>query len=82
MKYGMRRRKYTVLSGSIFAIWSRIEHHLRESRVVVAIKIIRLKTTDGSKIVGVLLTEGNVDGLIADLSGDSISMEENTYEDN
>lgn len=48
--FGMRRRKYTVLSGSIFAVWNRIEHVLRQQEFYHSPKVIRLKTTDGSKV--------------------------------
>lgn len=78
---GMRRRKYTVLSGSIFAVWNRIEHILRGQEIYQAPKVIRLKTTDGSKIVGILVPDECVDDIIQDLRGDSLEIEESFYAD-
>lgn len=68
---GMRRRKYTVISGSIFAVWHRIEHHFRQNQYIHTPRVIRLKTTDGSKIVGVLVPNDAVDDIIAVLREDS-----------
>lgn len=62
----MSRRKYTVLSGSIFAYWSQIEHFVR-NETHAQIRVIRLKLTDGTKIVGVLLPDRCVDDIINDL---------------
>lgn len=63
----MSRRKYMVLSGSIFAYWNEIEHFVRRNDNSAQIQMIRLKMTDGSKIVGVLLPDGSADALIEDL---------------
>lgn len=62
----MSRRKYTVLSGSIFAYWSQIEHFVRNESNA-QIRVIRLKLTDGTKIVGVLLPNGCIDDILHDL---------------
>lgn len=62
----MSRRRYTVLSGSIFAYWSQIERYVRHDSNS-QIRVIRLKLTDGSKIVGVLLPDSSVDDIIHDL---------------
>lgn len=78
----MRRRRYTVLSGSIFAIWSRIEHHVRAHESFSAIRVIRLKTIDGTKIVGVLLPEKSVDDIMEDLQENSERFEEEIFLDN
>lgn len=67
----MRRRHYNVLSGSIFAIWTRIEAQIRVKKEVGAIQMIRLKTVDGQRIVGVLVPNEAVDDLKEDLSNDS-----------
>lgn len=76
----MRRRKHTVLSGSIFAVWSRVENQLRSQQNVM--RVIRLKTIDDCKIVGVLLPQENVDDIVEDLSEDSISIKETIFLDN
>lgn len=78
---GMRRRKYTVLSGSIFAVWDRIELQLRSQDIIKAPQVIRLKITDGSKIVGVLVPQECVSGIVEDLQGDSEEFEEQNYID-
>lgn len=66
----MRRRRYTVLSGSLFAYWNKIERYVRVDSNA-QIQMIRLKMTDGSKIVGVLLPEHSVDDVLDDLRGTS-----------
>lgn len=76
---GMRRRHYNVLSGSIFAIWTRIEAQIRAKKDVGAIRVIRLKTVDGERIVGVLVPNEAVDDLIADLSNDSEEQKEQIF---
>lgn len=78
----MRRRRYTVLSGSIFAIWTKIEHHVRAHEQAAAIRVIRLKTVDGSKIVGVLLPNNSVDDIRDDLEECSEEYEEKIFLDN
>lgn len=77
----MRRRKYTVISGSIFAVWQRIEHHCYTEDQFKRIQMIRLRTTDGSKIVGVLLPEKNVESIIEDFSVDSEDIKEESFVD-
>lgn len=62
----MSRCKYTVLSGSIFDYWNQIEHFVRHESNA-QIRVIRLKLTDGTKIVGVLLPEGSIDNIIHNL---------------
>lgn len=79
---GMRRRKYTVLSGSIFAVWNRIEHVLKQQEFYHAPKVIRLKTTDGSKIVGVLVPDECVNEIIENLHADSLESKESFFADN
>lgn len=67
----MSRRKYTVLSGSIFAYWNQIEHFVRRHNYNASIQVIRLKMTDGSKIVGVLMPDGSVKEVLKDLRASS-----------
>lgn len=79
---GKRRRKYTVLSGSIFAVWDRILDQLRRLDHYQSPRVVRLKTTDGSKIVGVLLPNEIVNDIIENLHEDSEDFQEITYLDN
>lgn len=65
-KIGMSRRRYTVLSGSIFAYWNQIERYVRVDSNT-QIRMIRLKMTDGSKIVGVLLPNDSIEQVLKDL---------------
>lgn len=67
----MSRRKYTVLSGSIFAYWNQIEHFVRYRNYNAQIQMIRLKMTDGSKIVGVLLPDDSINDVLKDLQTSS-----------
>lgn len=76
---GIRRRTYTVLSGSVLAVWQRVETQLA-ARVSSnnRMQVIRLKTSDGNKIVGILVPKLCVDSLIADLKRDAEKVEEKT----
>lgn len=76
----MRRRTYTVLSGSVLAVWQRVETQLA-GRVASnnRMQVIRLKTSDGNKIVGILVPKVCVDSLIADLKRDAEKVEEKTF---
>lgn len=67
----MSRRKYAVLSGSIFAYWNQIEHFWFRRNYNAQIQMIRLKMTDGSKIVGVLLPDDCINDVIDDLRTNS-----------
>lgn len=67
----MSRRRYTVISGSLFTHWSKIEHYKKGQ-----LRVIRLKMTDGTKIVGVLIPENNVDDIMKDLRDTSLSEED------
>lgn len=73
----MSRRKYTVLSGSIFAYWNQIEHFVRARNYNAQIQMIRLKMTDGSKIVGVLMPDKSVEDVIKDLQKNSTEVKPN-----
>lgn len=77
---GLRRRTYTVLSGSVLAVWQRVETQLA-ARVSSnnRMQVIRLKTSDGNKIVGILVPKMCVDSLIADLKRDAEKVEEKTF---
>lgn len=76
----MRRRTYTVLSGSVLAVWQRVENQL-SARLSSnnRMQVIRLKTSDGNKIVGILVPKMCVDSLIADLKRDAEKVEEKTF---
>lgn len=76
----MRRRTYTVLSGSVLAVWQRVENQL-SARLSSnnRMQVIRLKTCDGNKIVGILVPKVCVDSLIADLKRDAEKVEEKTF---
>lgn len=76
----MRRRRYHVLSGSLFAYWSKIEHHVRKDKDQHAkIQVIRLKMTDGQRVVGVLLPEESVNDILTDLRETSVSFKEQEF---
>lgn len=80
-KVGLRRRTYTVLSGSVLAVWQRVENQLvaRGGPNNNKMQVIRLKTTEGGKIVGILIAKNCVDSLIADLSVDAEKVDEQTF---
>ncbi|KAG4065553.1 hypothetical protein HA402_013323 [Bradysia odoriphaga] len=78
---GLRRRTYTVLSGSVLAVWSRVEQTLNAKCGPSnnKMQVIRLKTTEGNKIVGTLIPKNCVDTLVADLTSDAEKVEEQTF---
>lgn len=69
----MSRRRYTVISGSLFAYWTKIEQLIQGQ-----IRVIRLKMTDGRKIVGVLVPETSVDVILKDLRDSSLKTEDHS----
>lgn len=81
LQVGLRRRTYTVLSGSVLAVWSRVEHTLNAKCGASnnKMQVIRLKTTEGGKIVGTLIPKNCVESLVADLSSDAEKVDEQTF---
>lgn len=77
---GLRKRTYTVLSGSVLAVWQRVENQL-SARLSSnnRMQVIRLKTSDGNKIVGILVPKLCAESLIADLKRDAEKVEEKTF---
>ncbi|XP_050080016.1 protein strawberry notch isoform X1 [Anopheles maculipalpis] len=79
---GLRRRTYSVLSGSVLAVWARVENSLAarigaQSRL----QVIRLKTKEGVKIVGTLIPKNCVEQLVKDLASDSEKVDEVIFDD-
>uniref|UniRef100_A0A182PI94 Uncharacterized protein n=1 Tax=Anopheles epiroticus TaxID=199890 RepID=A0A182PI94_9DIPT len=79
---GLRRRTYSVLSGSVLAVWARVENSLaarigNQSRL----QVIRLKTKEGVKIVGTLIPKNCVEQLAQDLASDSEKVDEVIFDD-
>ncbi|XP_052900926.1 protein strawberry notch [Anopheles moucheti] len=79
---GLRRRTYSVLSGSVLAVWARVENSLaarigNQSRL----QVIRLKTKEGVKIVGTLIPKNCVEQLVKDLASDSEKVDEVLFDD-
>lgn len=77
---GLRRRTYTVLSGSVLAVWQRVENILA-TRLSSnnRMQVIRLKTADGNKIVGIMVPKVCVEALVTDLSRDAEKVDEKTF---
>ncbi|XP_031633678.1 protein strawberry notch isoform X2 [Contarinia nasturtii] len=77
---GLRRRTYMVLSGSVLAVWQRVENQLA-TRLSSnnRMQVIRLKTADGNKIVGIMVPKLCADALVADLRRDAEKVEEKTF---
>ncbi|XP_061511050.1 protein strawberry notch isoform X4 [Anopheles gambiae] len=79
---GLRRRTYSVLSGSVLAVWARVENSLaarigNQSRL----QVIRLKTKEGVKIVGTLIPKNCVEQLVKDLASDSEKVDEVIFDE-
>ncbi|XP_077299576.1 protein strawberry notch isoform X2 [Arctopsyche grandis] len=77
---GLRRRSYHVLSGSVLAVWSRIETVLSSRSSLNKMQVIRLKTTEGLKIVGTLIPKNCVEALKDALSTDAEKVDEESYD--
>lgn len=62
------------------AVWQRVENQL-SARLSSnnRMQVIRLKTSDGNKIVGILVPKLCVDSLIADLKRDAEKIEEKVF---
>lgn len=76
----MRRRTYTVLSGSVLSVWSRVEGTLQaRGGSNNKIQVIRMKTGEGHKIVGTLIPKSCVDLLVNDLKADAEKVDEQTF---
>lgn len=78
----MRRRTYRVLSGSVLAVWERIERQFSAQSSKSnnhRMQVIRLKTTDESKIVGILVPKTRVKNLTTDLRCDAEKFEEKSF---
>lgn len=65
----------------MLAVWARVEHTLNSKSNVSnnKMQVIRLKTTEGIKIVGTLIPKNCVDTLVADLSSDAEKVEEQNF---
>ena len=50
--FGLRTRIYHVLSGSVLSVWSKVESVLVGLNAASRMQIIRLRTDDNQKIVG------------------------------
>ncbi|EDW29877.1 GL15866 [Drosophila persimilis] len=72
---GLRQRLYHVLAGSVLSVWGRVEHILN-TRSNSKMQVIRMKTTEGEKIVGTMIPKSCFDLLMNDLSSDSEKKEE------
>ena len=71
----MRKREYYLIAGSIFAVWQRIENQINKharSTITQKLQVVRLKTAEGRKIVGVLIPKTCVSHIIGDLKTDSV----------
>ncbi|XP_016924076.2 protein strawberry notch isoform X2 [Drosophila suzukii] len=75
---GLRQRLYHVLAGSVLSVWGRVEHILN-TRSNSKMQVIRMKTTEGEKIVGTLIPKSCFEPLVADLRSDSEKQEEFNY---
>lgn len=69
-----------MLSGSVLAVWSRVESVLASrGGANNKMQVIRLKTTEGFKIVGTLIPKNCVELLVTDLASDAEKVERKTF---
>ncbi|XP_071789882.1 protein strawberry notch homolog 1-like [Asterias amurensis] len=75
---GLRRRTHYVLSGSVLSVWDKIEKILAlQPGPASKMQIFRLRTDDGSKIVGILIPSNCITAVRKSLLEDAT-----TYVDN
>uniref|UniRef100_A0A669CNC8 Protein strawberry notch homolog 1 n=1 Tax=Oreochromis niloticus TaxID=8128 RepID=A0A669CNC8_ORENI len=66
---GLRCRRYYVLCGSVLSVWNELEEVLTPvSGTNVKVQIVRLRTEDGQRIVGLIIPANCVSPLINKLS--------------
>uniref|UniRef100_W8AWV2 Protein strawberry notch n=1 Tax=Ceratitis capitata TaxID=7213 RepID=W8AWV2_CERCA len=73
---GLRQRLYYVLAGSVLSVWTRVEHVLAMRNANNKMQVIRMKTTEGEKIVGTLIPKSCHELLLQDLKSDAERIEE------
>ncbi|XP_063628305.1 protein strawberry notch [Cydia splendana] len=77
---GLRRRTYHVLSGSVLAVWARVEAVLAQRSQLNKMQVVRIKTDQGLKIVGTVIPKNCVDPLKETLSSDAVNVSEQAFE--
>lgn len=77
---GLRVRTHHVLSGSVLAVWARVEHVLAARAHLNKMQVVRIKTDDGLKIVGTLIPKNCVEPLREALSSDAVSVNEQKFD--
>ncbi|KAI9590456.1 hypothetical protein GQX74_008623 [Glossina fuscipes] len=73
---GLRQRLYYVLAGSVLSVWARVEQILAMRNANNKMQVIRMKTTEGEKIVGTLIPKSCHELLLQDLKSDAEKVEE------
>ncbi|CAN7986972.1 unnamed protein product [Ixodes hexagonus] len=79
---GLRRRTYHVLSGSVLAVWAKVESVLSSvhgSHNSSKLQVVRLKTEDSLRIVGTIIPSNCVAPLINVLSQDAEKTHSETF---
>jgi hypothetical protein len=78
IQVGLRRRTYSILSGSVLSVWGRVESVLSRygSSGHNKMQVIRLKTQEGKKVVGTVIPKNCVEVIRKDLSSDAEKVDE------
>ena len=80
LQVGLRRRTYSILSGSVLSVWGRVVRILsmnsKSSEKVKKMQVVRLKTREGEKIVGTVIPKDYFEHILQDLSSDAEKVEE------
>ncbi|KAH9640372.1 hypothetical protein HF086_003058 [Spodoptera exigua] len=77
---GLRVRTHHVLSGSVLAVWARVEAVLAARAQAHKMQVVRLKAADGLKLVGTLIPKNCVEPLKEALCSDAVSVSEHSFE--
>lgn len=81
---GLRRRTYHILCGLVLNVWAKVEDVLASaphSHSSTKMQVVRLKTHEGTKLVGTLIPNNLVERLSAVLEEDSTESYEENFTD-
>ncbi|KAI8441851.1 hypothetical protein MSG28_005535 [Choristoneura fumiferana] len=77
---GLRLRTYHVLSGSVLAVWARVEGVLAQRSQLNKMQVVRIKTDEGLKIVGTMIPKNCVEPLKETLASDAVNVTEQVFD--
>ncbi|XP_014244664.1 protein strawberry notch-like [Cimex lectularius] len=76
---GLRHRTYNILSGSVLSLWNSIENIVSTSSGSARLQVVRVKTSEGDKIVGTLIPSNSFQKLYDELTAVSERVEKQVF---